>query len=319
VFNHYGPTEATVGVVAGPVDGGVVRLGRPVGNTRCFVLDRWLRPVPAGVAGELYVAGAGLARGYVRRAGLTAERFVACPWGAGERMYRTGDVVSWTPGGELVFAGRADDQVKVRGFRVEPGEVAAVLAAHPGVGQAAVVVREDGGGERRLVGYVVPAGGGGGDAAGLAAGVRELAAGRLPEHMVPAAVVVLAGGLPLTANGKLDKTALPAPGPAPATGRGPATPVEEILCGAFAEILGLDTVSVDDSFFELGGHSLLAVRLVSRVRAVLGAEVAVRSVFEAPTVAALAARLEQAEPRNLPGRQGRVRPALRPRNRQDES
>ena len=291
VINAYGPTEATVyASMTAPLapGSGVVPIGSPVSGAALFVLDEWLRPVPAGVVGELYVAGRGVGCGYVRRAGLTASRFVACPFGApGARMYRTGDLVYWGADGQLRYLGRADEQVKIRGYRIELGEVRAALAGLDGVEQAVVIAREDHPGTKRLVGYVT------GSTTGTVnpAEVRARLAEHLPAYMVPAAVVVLEA-LPLTPNGKLDTRALPAPEYQDAARyRAPATLTEEILAGIYAQVLGVERVGVDDSFFDLGGDSLLAMRVIAAVNTALDAGLAVRAVFEAPTVAQLAPRI----------------------------
>src|SRR6201997_1636648 len=290
MINAYGPTETTVyAAVSAPLaaGSGVPPIGSPVAGAALFVLDGWLRPVPAGVVGELYIAGAGVGVGYVGRAALTGSRFVACAFGGvgapGTRMYRSGDLVCWGADGQLRYVGRADEQVKIRGYRVECGEVQAVLAGLAGVAQAVVLAREDRPGDKRLVGYVT----------GTAepAEVRTALAERLPAYMVPAAVVVL-DTLPLTPNGKLDTRALPAPEYTDADRyRAPGNAIEEILAGIYAEILGLERVGVDDSFFDLGGDSLLAMRLIAAINTGLDTDVSVRTIFHAPSVRALSQQL----------------------------
>ncbi|MFD8204677.1 amino acid adenylation domain-containing protein, partial [Streptomyces sp. NPDC059701] len=288
MFNAYGPTEITVcATLSEALSGAVVPpIGRPIANVRTYVLDECLSPVPPGVPGELYVAGAGVARGYLNRPGLTAERFVADPYGpAGSRMYRTGDLVRWNRDGTLQFLGRADHQVKLRGFRIELGEVDAALTACPGVATAAAVIREDRPGDRRLVGYIVA------DGPVDVAQVRKAVGARLPEYMVPTAVVLLET-LPLSAHGKLDHRALPAPDlTRAAPTRAPGTPTEKTLTALFADVLGLDPdrVGVDDGFFALGGDSISSIVLVSRARE-HGLDLTPRDVFQHQTPEALARR-----------------------------
>ncbi len=313
LWNHYGPTETTVGALCGevPVEAAAAAsatapLGRPLGNAEVYLFDGGLQPVPVGLAGEMYLGGAGVARGYLGQPDRTAERFVPHPFGGGgERLYRSGDLGRWLADGAVEFLGRADDQVKIRGYRVELGEIEAALRSHAGVREAAVLARDIGGGERQLVAYATPA-----ETAETAetaeagepaaaepasgAGLRRFLAERLPAYMVPAAVVILPR-LPLTPNGKLDRQALPAPEQtAGAETARLRSPLEEVIAGTWSEVLNRpELVGAEQNFFDLGGHSLLATQVTSRLRAALGVEVPVIWLFDAPTVAALASRIER--------------------------
>lgn len=300
-YNLYGPTEYTINTLGGGTDDSATpTVGQAIWNTRAHILDTWLRPVPDGIAGELYIAGAGLARGYLGQPALSAGRFVADPFDphGASRMYRTGDLVLRRQDGNLEFLGRTDDQVKIRGYRVELGDIESALAAHPAVQQAAVIARPDPttSGSHRVVGYVVSTAVNTDGATDFIAELRTYLKGLLPAYMVPSAIAVL-DELPMTDNGKLNIRALPEVDPAGqrSASRPPQSPTEETLCGLFADILGCGDVGVDDDFFDLGGHSLLSIRLINGIRATLGLEISIRDVFDAPTVAQLAARLA-AEP-----------------------
>ncbi|MEU9206363.1 AMP-binding protein, partial [Streptomyces sp. NPDC048332] len=306
LMQAYGQTEdfyaTTYALPDGWTGAGNVPIGTPLGNMRTYVLGPGLQPVPVGVTGELYVGGA-IGRGYFGRPGLTAERFVADPWGpAGDRMYRTGDLVRWNADLQLEYIGRIDSQMKIRGFRIEPGEVEAVLAEHPGVEQAVLLVRDVPAlGDKQLVGYVVPAGAaaagrdGGGDVDIHAqidlAELRRFAAERLPEFLVPSAFVLL-DRLPLDLNGKVDRKALPEPEFAGSEYREPRSPGEVVLAEVFAEVLGLERVGLDDDFFAVGGDSIRSIQVVTRARA-RGVEVSPRDVFECRTVAELSGRARE--------------------------
>lgn len=293
VHAAYGATEGTVLsahllLTRETAIGTAVPIGDPLTGVAIRVLDGRLTPVPAGVAGEIYLADAGVARGYLEQPGLTAERFVADPFGApGSRMYRTGDLARRTTDGALEFLGRADSQLKIMGFLVEPAEVEAVLAGYPGVAQAVVLARELGNGEKQLVGYVVPESG----ELDLAA-LRAFARTRLPDYMVPAAFVHL-DSLPLTANGKLDRAAMPEPDfdQAPAS-RAPETAMQQALCELFSSVLQVPEVGIDDNFFDLGGQSLQAMRLINQINATTGVDILINTLFDAPTVAELAAFID---------------------------
>src|SRR5690606_23202247 len=305
MFNAYGPSETTVGVTAGrcrPDATAPVLLGGLNPNHRGYVLDAGLEPVPPGTVGELYLAGPGMARGYLNQPALTAERFVANPFGSGERLYRTGDLVRWHADGELEYIGRADGQVKIRGVRVELGEIEAALMALPDVAAAVVVARDDGAG-RVLVAYVVAAE----KATFDVDTVRESLRAELPSHLVPSAFVVL-DELPRTTNDKVDRAALPAPEHRASVHRPPRTPREELLCGLVAEVLGVASVGVDDNLFDLGGHSLTLARLVNRIRTVFGGELPMAPLFEQPTVEGIGAALDAARGDDVVLLPGRPRP-----------
>jgi amino acid adenylation domain-containing protein/FkbH-like protein len=298
LINHYGPTECTVGAVAGEVTihagqekSGNVPLGRPLSNVQTYVLDGRMAPVDVGMKGELYIGGSGVGRGYVGRPELTGERFVPDSFGApGGRLYRTGDVVRWLNSGELEYQGRVDEQVKIRGYRIEPGEIAAALQQQSGVAEAIVVVKEDSAGEKRLVAYLVAQGG-----VTLHTGeVRRNLQRSLPEYMVPSAFVVLEA-MPLTANGKLDKRALPLPEQVKSgdSYMSPRTATEELLAGIWAEVLGIERIGLRDNFFDRGGHSLLAAQVAARVRATFEIELPLALLFQAPVLEDFAELLEQ--------------------------
>ncbi|BAY41877.1 amino acid adenylation domain-containing protein (plasmid) [Nostoc sp. NIES-2111] len=294
VLNHYGPTETTVGVLTYPVgekiqDTATVPIGKPIANTQVYVLDANLQPVPLGVAGELYIGGESLARGYLNQPELTTQRFITNPLSDGEqRLYKTGDRVRYLSDGNLEFLGRFDDQVKIRGYRIELGEISTALSQHPAVRESVVIAREQTPTEKRLVAYVVPTSHSVSDH-----DFRNFLKAKLPEYMIPASFVILKA-LPLTANGKLDRNALPAPESfnTEKTFVAPRTPVEELLAGIWVQLLSVPQVSIDDNFFELGGHSLLATQVISRIRTTFGVEIPLVQLFEVANLVALAAEIE---------------------------
>jgi acyl carrier protein len=298
LVNNYGPTECTVVATSGTVlpkehPDELPTIGRPIDNTQIYILNEQMQPVPLGQAGEIYINGVGLARGYRNRPDLTAERFVPDPFGSqpGARLFRTGDLGRFLPDGQIAFLGRADEQVKIRGYRIEPAEIVRVLDEHPSVQASAVVAREVESGDRQLVAYFVPAM----KAQLLHTELRNFIAARLPEYMVPATFVMLEA-LPLNPSGKVDRSALPAPN-AENTLRdntfvAPRTPIEQRLATLLGSLLGLDRVSVEDNFFVLGGHSLLGTQLIARVRDAFGVELSLRCLFDVPTVTQLAGQIE---------------------------
>jgi amino acid adenylation domain-containing protein len=307
LWNLYGPTETTIWSTVHEVqdETGSVPIGRPIANTQLYVLDRQGQPTPIGVPGELFIGGDGVARGYLKRAELTAAKFLPDPFcgRTGARMYRTGDLARYRPDGALEYLGRVDDQVKIRGFRIELGEVEVTLSQYPGVRQAVVVARQDGSGEQRLAAYLTTVPG----RPPTARDLRSFLAERLPEYMVPSILTTLPE-FPLTPNGKVDRRRLPAPERLPAGERGapapPRTETERMVARIWREVLDSEEVGIDDNFFERGGHSLLLVQVQSRLRAALGCDVSIVELFQYPTVRTVAA--------HLAGRQARIAPASSP-------
>jgi amino acid adenylation domain-containing protein len=298
LINNYGPTECAVVATSGVIPAtrsanGLPPIGRPIANTKVYLLDEDLAEVPAGTPGEMYIGGVGVARGYRNRPDLTAQRFIPNPFdAAGGRLFRTGDRAQYLPDGQLAFLGRVDEQIKIRGFRIEPSEIIAVLDDHPSVAQSVVVPREVTPGDLRLVAYVVP----NGEPLPTCAGLREFLGARLPDYMLPAMFVRL-DTMPLTPNGKVDRAALPVPDAANTIVDGaihaPKTEIEEIVARTVAPLLGLERVDVEANFFSLGGHSLLGIQLISRLRESLGVELSLRTVFAAPSVVELSAEIER--------------------------
>jgi amino acid adenylation domain-containing protein/non-ribosomal peptide synthase protein (TIGR01720 family) len=298
ILNHYGPTETTVGVLTYPVEKGrrdprtpIVPLGRPLDNSRVYLLDSAMKPVPVGVPGEVYIGGEGVARGYLNRAELTAERFLPDPFAPGSRLYRTGDQARYLADGNLVFLGRIDLQVKIRGFRIELGEIEAALGEHPSVRESVVLAEEEPSGTKRLVAFVVARA----EASVAPAELKGFLEGRLPDYMVPSAITALAA-IPLTPNGKIDRRALAELGQKDdervEVEQSPRNPIEEVLESIWADVFGREQVGVHENFNDLGGHSLLAIQIVARTRDAFQTELPLRAIFEAPTIAGLAAQVE---------------------------
>ncbi|MGI9059684.1 MAG: non-ribosomal peptide synthetase [Ktedonobacteraceae bacterium] len=302
LINNYGPTEATVVATSGRVfplsdssnTAGVLSIGRPIDNTQIYILNEHLQPVPIGETGELYIGGAGVARGYLNHPELTEERFIQHPFSSdpNARLYKTGDLSRYLPDGQIVFMGRSDYQIKIRGFRIEPDEIVAALNEHPAVQTSIVVAREDSVGDKQLVAYIVPTA----EINVSASSLQDMLAARLPAYMIPTTFVILAS-LPLTPNGKIDQSALPVPD-ALNTLRNevatePSTPIEEQLVNLLAPLLSLDQVGIDDNFFMLGGHSLLGTQLIARIADTFGVTMTLRTLFEAPTVRELSSEIEE--------------------------